>query len=261
MPKTVADQFVENFVTAGVKRVYGIPPQPAVPQEQASSYVAAGIVVPQVDTAIGRNRSVALRSALRLLGEAERALRINKDEAHACIAKAAALLQAESDLSEAGVSALRVEEIRTVIADADLGANPFVIGHSFGGLVTMKYAFEHGGQLGGAVLVDPPIRSPEEELARPLTPPQPRIYDTFEPVMGWPGRAPAPHARKLWGLPQAAGQARHAAGGNDTWLLAQSSGRVSLRRSASKNMALSATWFVLCALFGFVYYLAMVILC
>jgi Pentapeptide repeats (8 copies) len=66
--------------------------------------------------------------------------------------------------------------------------------------------------------------------------------------------------RTTGALPRAAGQARHAAGGNDTWLLAQSSGRVSLRRSASKNTALSATWFVLCALSGFVYYLAMVIL-
>lgn len=83
-------------------------------------------------------------------------------------------------------SALRVQEMRVVIADAGLGARPFVIGHSFGGLVTTKYAFEHGDQLGGAVLVDSPIRSPEEELAHPLTPPQSsntRIYDTFEKAL------------------------------------------------------------------------------
>ena len=83
-------------------------------------------------------------------------------------------------------SALRVQEMRAVIADAGLGARPFVIGHSFGGLVTTKYAFEHGDQVGGAVLVDSPIRSPEEELAHPVTPPQPsnaRIYDTFEKAL------------------------------------------------------------------------------
>ena len=83
-------------------------------------------------------------------------------------------------------SALRVQEMRAVIADAGLGARPFVVGHSFGGLVTTKFAFEMGGQLGGAVLVDSPIRSPEEELAHPIPPPHPhntRIYDTFEEAL------------------------------------------------------------------------------
>jgi AraC family transcriptional regulator len=53
-----------------------------------------------------RYRSAALQSAVRLLGEAGRALRNNQDEADACIAKAAALLQAESDLADrsAGMS-------------------------------------------------------------------------------------------------------------------------------------------------------------
>jgi pimeloyl-ACP methyl ester carboxylesterase len=83
-------------------------------------------------------------------------------------------------------SALRVEEMRAVIADAGLGTRPIVIGHSFGGLITTKYAFEHGNQLGGAVLVDSPIRSLEEERAHPITPPQStktRIYDTFEKAL------------------------------------------------------------------------------
>ncbi len=79
-----------------------------------------------------------------------------------------------------------MEEMRAVIADAGLGASPFIIGHSFGGLLTTEYAFEHGDQLGGAVLVDSPIRSPEEELAHPLAPPQlcnTRIYETFEEAL------------------------------------------------------------------------------
>jgi len=83
-------------------------------------------------------------------------------------------------------SALRVKEMRAVIADAHLGARPFMIGHSFGGLVTAKYALEYGDQLGGAVLVDSPIRSPEEELAHPLPPPQlrnTRIYETLEEAL------------------------------------------------------------------------------
>ena len=80
-------------------------PQSAIdfPQEQGISHVAACLVAPQDDRNFIRNRSVALRSAVRLLGEAGRALWINKDEAQACIAKAAALLQAESDLAETGI--------------------------------------------------------------------------------------------------------------------------------------------------------------
>ncbi len=83
-------------------------------------------------------------------------------------------------------SALRVREMHAVIADAGLGARPFVIGHSFGGLVTAKYALEHGDELGGVVLVDAPIRSPDEELAHPLPPPplgNGRIYATFHEAL------------------------------------------------------------------------------
>jgi pimeloyl-ACP methyl ester carboxylesterase len=59
---------------------------------------------------------------------------------------------------------LRSEEIRAVIAVAQLGERPFIIGHSFGGFMTMKVASRYGDTLGGAVIVDSPIRSPEEEI-------------------------------------------------------------------------------------------------
>ena len=73
------------------------------PQERGITHVAASFVVPQGHRNTIGNRSVALRSAIRLLAEAGRALWSNKDEAHACIAKAAALLQAESDLAQTSV--------------------------------------------------------------------------------------------------------------------------------------------------------------
>ena len=41
-------------------------------------------------------------------------------------------------------SELRAEEIRAVIAAAQLGERPFVIGHSFGGFMTMKVASQYG---------------------------------------------------------------------------------------------------------------------
>jgi pimeloyl-ACP methyl ester carboxylesterase len=66
-------------------------------------------------------------------------------------------------------SELRAEEIRAVIAAAQLVDRPFVIGHSFGGFMTMKVASQYGDMLGGAVIVDSPIGSPEEEARHPLS--------------------------------------------------------------------------------------------
>ena len=83
-------------------------------------------------------------------------------------------------------SELRAEEIRAVIAAAQLGERPFVIGHSFGGFMTMKVASQYGDTLGGAVIVDSPIRSPEEEARHPLTRPpmgNRRVYETFDAAL------------------------------------------------------------------------------
>ena len=83
-------------------------------------------------------------------------------------------------------SELRAAEMRAVIADAGLGVRPFVVGHSFGGFMTMKFASQFGGELGGAVIVDSPIRSPEEEASRPLSPPKwanKKIYESFDAAL------------------------------------------------------------------------------
>jgi pimeloyl-ACP methyl ester carboxylesterase len=83
-------------------------------------------------------------------------------------------------------SELRAKEMRVVIGDAALGERPFVIGHSFGGFMTMKFAAQFGDELGGAVIVDSPIRSPEEEAHNPVPPPNwgnKRIYDTFDAAL------------------------------------------------------------------------------
>jgi pimeloyl-ACP methyl ester carboxylesterase len=65
---------------------------------------------------------------------------------------------------------------------------PTVIGHSMGGLVTLRLASQHGAQLAGAVIIDSPVRdrdlTPEEVAARerrafgPL-----RVYPTREDAM------------------------------------------------------------------------------
>jgi pimeloyl-ACP methyl ester carboxylesterase len=92
----------------------------------------------------------------------------------------------DSGRRESYGSELRAEEMRAVIADAALGDRPFVIGHSFGGFMTMKFASQFGDELGGAVIVDSPIRSPEQEARSPLSPPKwtnKRIYETFDAAL------------------------------------------------------------------------------
>jgi pimeloyl-ACP methyl ester carboxylesterase len=89
----------------------------------------------------------------------------------------------DSGRRESYTAELRAEEMRGVIADAGLGPNPFVIGHSFGGFMTMKFASQFGDELGGAVIVDSPIRSPEAEAQQPLSPPRwanKKVYESFE---------------------------------------------------------------------------------
>lgn len=84
-------------------------------------------------------------------------------------------------------ASLWAAEIRAVLADAGLGEKPFVVGHSFGGFMTMRFGSEHGSEIGGAIIVDSPIRSPEEEAERGSVRPRmgnKRFYPDFETALG-----------------------------------------------------------------------------
>ncbi len=76
----------------------------------------------------------------------------------------------------------RANEMRAVIAASDLGPKPFVIGHSFGGFMTMRFGADYGDEIGGAVIVDSPIRRPEErdQFKPPRGSGRAHVYDTFE---------------------------------------------------------------------------------
>jgi pimeloyl-ACP methyl ester carboxylesterase len=54
-----------------------------------------------------------------------------------------------------------VDELMAVCADAGFGDNTIIVGHSFGGFVTLQTALEHGTRLKGVVLVDSPVRPPD----------------------------------------------------------------------------------------------------
>lgn len=91
-------------------------------------------------------------------------------------------------------------EVLAVVAGAGTAASTVVIGHSMGGLVTLRLATLAGSQIAGAVAIDSPIRdmAPEDRAARqhrafgPL-----RVYPTREaaiarfrpipdqPVLAW----------------------------------------------------------------------------
>ncbi|MDP6707426.1 MAG: alpha/beta hydrolase [Alphaproteobacteria bacterium] len=92
----------------------------------------------------------------------------------------------DSGTREAYDAGLRALELRGVLADAGLGRKPFVVGHSFGGYMTMRFGASYGEEIGGAVIVDSPIRTPEAAAEhRRRLPPMDRKnhYPTFEEAL------------------------------------------------------------------------------
>ena len=79
---------------------------------------------------------------------------------------------------------IRAAEIRAVLDNAGLGRKPFVVGHSFGGYMTMRFGASFGEEIGGAVIVDSPIRRPHdsERISRPGMSRQ-RIYPSFDEAL------------------------------------------------------------------------------
>jgi pimeloyl-ACP methyl ester carboxylesterase len=77
-------------------------------------------------------------------------------------------------------------EVLAVTADAGLQTPPVVIGHSMGGIVTLRLAAMFGARIEGAVIVDAPLhdRAPEEQAAvRQRVFRQLRVYPTREAIL------------------------------------------------------------------------------
>lgn len=89
----------------------------------------------------------------------------------------------DSGRRENYTSEMRAAEMAAVLKDAQLGPRPFIVGHSFGGFMTMKFASTYGPELGGAVIVDSPIRAPDAETGPPPPMGNKRIYPTFEEAL------------------------------------------------------------------------------
>jgi pimeloyl-ACP methyl ester carboxylesterase len=89
----------------------------------------------------------------------------------------------DSGQRDSYTSELRAREMAAVIAHAQLGERPFVVGHSFGGFMTMKFASSNGPALGGAVIVDSPIRAPDVEALPPPPMGNKRVYLSFDEAL------------------------------------------------------------------------------
>ena len=87
----------------------------------------------------------------------------------------------ESGFRETYSSDQRAREVRAVMAEAGFRDNAYVVGHSLGGFIGIRFGAMFGDEVHGLVIVDSPISRPE---APPLEPP-PRlgphkVYPTFE---------------------------------------------------------------------------------
>lgn len=80
-----------------------------------------------------------------------------------------------------------VREIAAVLDAAGLGPRPLIVGHSFGGLMAMKYGAERGDTVAGVVIVDSPVQDPDDN---PSPPPRlsqqksPKIYPDRDTALG-----------------------------------------------------------------------------
>jgi pimeloyl-ACP methyl ester carboxylesterase len=78
-------------------------------------------------------------------------------------------------------------EVVAVMDDAKLGADSIVVGHSFGGFVTLNTAVMYPDHLAGMVLVDSAVRPPDFQWERdprrsPIRPK--RVYNDFAEALG-----------------------------------------------------------------------------
>lgn len=74
------------------------------------------------------------------------------------------------------------DEVKAVAEAAGLfdAGKPYQVGHSFGGFVTMMSAMNYGDELAGAIILDSPVRPPDEQ--RSSSPPRRggKVYEDME---------------------------------------------------------------------------------
>lgn len=92
----------------------------------------------------------------------------------------------DSDWRDAYRMEQYAEEVRAAGQDGGAfdGGKPFIAGHSFGGFVTLMATIGYGADLKGAVVLDSPMKPPEEQRRSPAPRRGGKIYDTLEIALG-----------------------------------------------------------------------------
>lgn len=91
----------------------------------------------------------------------------------------------ESGYREAYSSDQRAREVRAVLRAAGHHSGAYVVGHSLGGFIGMRFGATYGQEIEGVVIVDSPIRRPEaSELAPPPYIGQHKVYPSLDYAIG-----------------------------------------------------------------------------
>ena len=70
----------------------------------------------------------------------------------------------------------RVAEMASVINDSGLGPKPIVVGHSYGGYLTMCFGHHHGADLSGVAIIDSFVTPPSDNEDRSRNSSRPKPY-------------------------------------------------------------------------------------
>ena len=92
------------------------------------------------------------------------------------------------------------EDVRqaAMAGGAFTAGQPVLIGHSFGGFVTLKASLQYGDQLKGAVLLDSPIRKPDEQRSSPPQQRGGKVYPDLATALGRFRLLPPQDVEALW---------------------------------------------------------------
>ena len=118
---------------------------------------------------------------------------------------------------------LFAREVKAVCESASLGNKPFVVGHSFGGYVSLETGFHFGEELGGIIFGDFTVRPPEsytewgkriEERgpAKPM-----RVYDDLNIALGRFRLMPEQPCQHPYVISYVGQQSLHEVEGGWTW--------------------------------------------
>ncbi|MEM7543638.1 MAG: alpha/beta hydrolase [Pseudomonadota bacterium] len=69
----------------------------------------------------------------------------------------------DSGVRDSYPAEIRAREMKAVLDHAGFGDDAFVISHSFGGFMTMRFGMDFGDRIAGAIIADTPVRRPEED--------------------------------------------------------------------------------------------------